>query len=65
MSVLRSGSVVGQTTSGTFSPTLKEGIALALVSTDVAIGDHLVLDVRGREVEVEVIKLPFVNPSVK
>ena len=65
MSVLRSGSVVGQTTSGTFSPTLKEGIALALVSTDVAIGHHLVLDVRGREVEVEVIKLPFVNPSVK
>ena len=65
MSVLRDGVAVGLTTSGTFSPTLKQGIALALVSPDIKVGDILKLDVRGRELEVEVVKLPFVQPSTK
>jgi aminomethyltransferase len=65
MNVLRDGQVVGATTSGTFSPTLKVGIALALVSPDVMLGDVLQLDVRGRSLEVEVVKLPFVQPSTR
>lgn len=65
MNVMRDGTVVGVTTSGTFSPSLKVGIALALVSTDVSIGDTLDLDVRGRTLKVEVIKLPFVQPSTR
>lgn len=55
-----SGAKIGEVTSGTFSPTLKNGIALALVSTDVEIGDHLLIDIRGRDCEVEIVKLPFV-----
>ena len=65
MNVLRDGQVVGVTTSGTFSPTLKVGIALALVSPDIKLGDVLHLDVRGRTLEVEVVKLPFVQPSTR
>ena len=59
------GTVVGEVTSGTFSPTLKHGIALALVSNEVAVGDQLIVDVRGRESQVEVVKLPFVTSHVR
>ena len=60
MNVMNGDEVIGLTTSGTFSPTLKNGIALALVSTSVKLGDQLELDVRGRRLKVEVVKLPFV-----
>lgn len=60
-----SGDVVGETTSGTFSPTLQKGIALALLSPDVALGDTLLVDVRGRDLEVVVTKPPFLATSTK
>jgi aminomethyltransferase len=59
------GVVVGEVTSGTFSPTLKHGIALALLSTDTAVGDQLTIDVRGRDSLCEVVKLPFVTSHVR
>jgi aminomethyltransferase len=60
-----SGEVVGETTSGTFSPTLQKGIALALLSPEVSLGDTLVIDVRGRDLEVVVTKPPFVDATTK
>ena len=60
-----SGQVIGEVTSGTFSPTLKHGIALALVSKDVVVGDRLIVDVRGRDSLCEVVKLPFVTSHVR
>ena len=60
-----SGEVVGETTSGTFSPTLQKGIALALLSPEIALGDTLLVDVRGRDLEVVVTKPPFVTTSPK
>ncbi len=59
------GVVVGEVTSGTFSPTLKHGIGLALLSSDVKVGQKLVIDVRGRESQCEVVKLPFVTSHVR
>lgn len=59
------GNVIGQTTSGTFSPTLQKGIALALVTPGVNEGDVLSVDVRGRALSVTVTKPPFVQPSTK
>lgn len=59
------GTVVGHTTSGTFSPTLGNGVALALVNPDVALGDALALDIRGRRLGVTVVKPPFVQVNVK
>lgn len=53
--------VVGEVTSGTFSPTLRVGIALALLSTDIAAGDTVVLDIRGRPTRFEVCAPPFVD----
>ena len=60
-----SGEVLGEVTSGTFSPTLKSGIALALLASSVKVGDQLTIDVRGRESLVEVVKLPFVPSHVR
>jgi aminomethyltransferase len=60
-----SGEVVGETTSGTFSPTLQKGIALALLSPSVALGDTLLIDVRGRDLEVVVTKPPFVDSTTR
>jgi aminomethyltransferase len=62
-----SGDVVGEVTSGTFSPSLRVGIGLALISTaaGVADGDELVIDVRGRRSAVQVVKPPFVASHVR
>jgi aminomethyltransferase len=65
MSILVDGKEVGQTTSGTFSPTLKVGIALGLVDTAYKIGDEVAIDVRGRTLMAEIVKLPMVPPHVK
>jgi aminomethyltransferase len=63
--VRRDGEVVGEVTSGTFSPTLKNGIALALLAPDVAEGDEVVIDVRGRDVGARVVRPPFVEVDVR
>jgi aminomethyltransferase len=60
-----SGEVVGETTSGTFSPTLQNGIGLALLSPAIKEGDLLTVDVRGRDLEVRVTKPPFVTAQTK
>ena len=59
------GEQIGETTSGTFSPTLRTGIALAyLAPADRhAPGDRVEIDVRGRRGEAEVVKPPFVERS--
>lgn len=59
------GAVVGEVTSGTFSPTMKQGIALALLDTSIAIDDEVVVDVRGRASRFRVVKPPFVQPSTR
>jgi glycine cleavage system T protein (aminomethyltransferase) len=65
MSVLDArGAAVGVVTSGTFSPTRRIGIALALLDRSVAEGDEVVVDVRGRPGRFRVVRPPFVKPSV-
>jgi aminomethyltransferase len=56
---------VGELTSGTFSPTLRKGIGLALVARDVADGAEVLVDVRGRAEVFEVVKPPFVESHVR
>lgn len=52
-------------TSGTFSPTLRKGIGMALVPTMVNPDAELGVDVRGRREIFASTKLPFVDPSVR
>jgi aminomethyltransferase len=59
------GTTVGEVTSGTFSPTRRLGIALALLDRSVTLGDDVVVDVRGRDVAATVSKPPFVEAGVR
>ncbi len=61
------GARIGEVTSGTFSPTLRTGIALALLDTasGVAEGDEVAVDVRGRPQPVVVRRPPFVESHTK
>ncbi|GAB47859.1 glycine cleavage system aminomethyltransferase GcvT [Mobilicoccus pelagius] len=58
------GKEIGVVTSGTMSPTLRKGIALALLDRGVKEGDSVTIDVRGREVAATVTKPPFVEAGV-
>jgi aminomethyltransferase len=61
------GTPLGEVTSGTFSPTLKEGIALALLATSAGLDDgvEVLVDVRGRPARFEVTTPPFVDRSTR
>ncbi|TXJ07473.1 MAG: glycine cleavage system aminomethyltransferase GcvT [Aeromicrobium sp.] len=63
--VSTTGQAVGVVTSGTFSPTLREGIGLALLDRSVAVGDVVNVEVRGKLLEFDVVAPPFVQPSTK
>lgn len=59
------GAQIGEVTSGTFSPTLRKGIGLALLSPAVTEGDEVVVEVRGRTSAARVVKPPFVELHVR
>lgn len=56
---------IGEITSGTFSPTLKEGIALALVDSEHDKDESMFIDVRGKALECANVSLPFILASPK
>ncbi|MCR4346358.1 MAG: glycine cleavage system aminomethyltransferase GcvT [Sulfuricaulis sp.] len=59
--VMCNGAGEGEISSGSFSPTLNQAIALARVPASVKIGDHCTVDLRGRPATVRVVKYPFVR----
>jgi aminomethyltransferase len=65
MRVFANGADAGEVTSGTFSPTLRVGIGLALLASSVNDGDTVEVDVRGRRVPMSVVKPPFVKAAPK
>jgi aminomethyltransferase len=65
MTVHAGGDEVGVVTSGTFSPTNRVGIGLALLASGIAEGDTVEVDVRGRLVPMTVVKPPFVKAAPK
>ncbi len=59
-SVMAQGREVGAVTSGTFSPTLKKSLALALVSRSSPMDDGgISVDIRGKSIPVNRVPLPF------
>jgi aminomethyltransferase len=58
------GELIGEVTSGTKTPSLKEPIALARINlppTILNLSSNVLVDVRGKKIKAEVIKLPFYN----
>jgi glycine cleavage system T protein (aminomethyltransferase) len=56
---------VGQVTSGTFSPTRRTGVGLALLASQVTDGAEVSVDVRGRREVFTVTRPPFVETGVR
>lgn len=60
--VVYNGKKVGTVTSGTVSPILEKGIAMAYVESEYAVEkNHLFILIRGKEVSAEVVRLPFLT----
>ena len=59
------GKVIGQVTSGTFSPGLKKGIGLALINPAIVKGDQVLIDIRGVDSSFNIVELPFVPSKVR
>ncbi len=51
----------GEITSGTFSPSMQEAIALARLPLGVAVGDTVQVVIRDKQLAASVVKLPFVR----
>lgn len=62
-SVLSGDEVVGEVTSGSFSPTLGAGIAMAYLRPDLEPGSTVEVDIRGRRAAATIVTPPFVERS--
>lgn len=59
--VFKDGVMIGSVTSGSYSPTLESSIGLASVDRDsVKLGDSVDIEIHGKNVIAQVVKLPFV-----
>jgi aminomethyltransferase len=65
--VASEGSVLGELTSGNFSPTLGTGIGLALGPRETApeLGAAVEIEARGRKIEGVIVKPPFIDKGKK
>jgi len=57
--VLFDGKNIGRITSGTFCPFLNYAAAMALVGADTPDAARVIVDIRGKLTEAEIVKLPF------
>lgn len=51
----------GETTSGSFSPTLEKSVAFARMPLATAAGEEVEVEVRGKRLKARTVKLPFVR----
>lgn len=58
-SVLQDGEVIGEVTSGTWSPSLEKSVALARINTGAA--DALAVQIRNKQIPAQVVSYPFVR----
>ena len=57
----RNGEIIGETTSGTFSPSLKKGIGMGYVKSKFSdVGMVFDVSIRSKKIKAEVVKTPFV-----
>ncbi len=63
--VKHDGEVIGEVTSGTMSPSLNEGIGLAMIDSECAAeGTDISIEIRGAGIPATIVKIPFVEAKV-
>jgi aminomethyltransferase len=63
-SVFKEGIKIGEVTSGSFSPTLNQAIALILVDRPLKIEEEIAIQIRQTLCHAHVVQLPFVRKNV-
>lgn len=63
--VMLGDQIIGEVTSGTFSPILQTGVAMAYIYPPdvVSIGDEVEVDIRGRMGKATIVRPPFIDRS--
>tara|TARA_Y100001970_G_scaffold148438_1_gene182239 strand:+ start:971 stop:2047 length:1077 start_codon:yes stop_codon:yes gene_type:complete len=56
-----SGKIIGNVTSGTFSPTHKTGIGIGYINKKFSVGESIYLKIRDKLITAEIVKLPLKN----
>jgi aminomethyltransferase len=62
--VFKEGSRIGSVTSGTLSPSLEKSIGMGYLTSDVALGDRIQIEVRNTFREARVVNIPFYKKDV-
>lgn len=57
--VMKNGECIGRVTSGTFSPSLNQSIALVLAEKVLNVGDQVDIEIRQQYAKAKVVNLPF------
>ena len=55
--------VIGEVTSGCPSPSLKKNIAMAYLPSSKKIGSKVICNIRGKQLEYEIVKMPFISTN--
>ena len=59
----KEGIQTGEVTSGTMSPSMNKGIGMAYIhSSEAWPGNHLFVEIRGKKLMGEIVKMPFIKP---
>lgn len=62
--VFKNGARIGTVTSGTLSPSLEKSIGMGYLTSDVAAGDRIQVEIRNTFREARVVNLPFYKKDV-
>ncbi|AGK54875.1 glycine cleavage system aminomethyltransferase GcvT [Bacillus sp. 1NLA3E] len=64
--VFKDGRKIGEVTTGTQSPTLKRNIGLALLQVEYTpLGTVVEVEIRGKQLKAQIVKMPFYKKKVK
>jgi aminomethyltransferase len=62
--VFKNGAHVGTVTSGTLSPSLEKSIGMGYLTSDIALGDRIQIEIRSTFREAQVVNIPFYKKDV-
>ena len=57
------GKSLGELSSGNYSPVLECGIGMGLLSADLEVGNDVTINLRGRDLDAQIVPLPFVRKA--